>query len=273
MSSNGRVARREFVRAALGVLAVGPFVPRAFAQNAAALTDRIEFRRLVAANRILAREEVVDAFGHVSVRDPENPKRYVMARSRSPELVEFGDLIRFEQDGRSLDPGNRTPYGERMIHGAVYEARSDVNAVVHNHAYSLLPFGITGRTLEPVVHVASVIGSTIPTWDIATRFNETDMLVRTMEQGRDLAATLGRNTCALMRGHGAVVATASLKEAVITAIYLKIDAEVQLQAMAIGTPRRLSDGEVERSRETQFSPLALDRAWEYFCARAGVEPI
>ena len=160
-----------------------------------------------------------------------------------------------------------------MIHGAVYEARSDVNAVVHNHAYSLLPFGITGRTLEPVVHVASIIGAKIPLWDIATKFKETDMLVRTMDQGRDLAATLGKNTCALMRGHGAVVACESLKQAVITAIYLKVDAEVQLQAMAIGTPHRLSDKEVELSTATQFSPLALDRAWEYFCARAGVEPI
>lgn len=273
MAPNVRVARREFVRTALGMLAVGPFVARGFAQDGARLADRIEFRRLIAANRILAREEVVDAFGHVSVRDPENPKRYVMARSRSPELVEYSDLIRFEQDGRSLDPENRTPYGERMIHGAVYEARSDINAVVHNHAYSVLPFGVTGRTLEPVVHVASVIGSEIPIWDIAARFNETDMLVRTMEQGRDLVATLGRNTCLLMRGHGAVVAAESLKQAVIAAIYLKVNAEVQLQAMAIGTPRALSDGEVERSRAAQFSPLALDRAWEYFCARAGVEPI
>ena len=273
MSSNVRVARRDFVRTALGVLAVAPFAARAFAQDAGPLAERIEFRRLIAANRILAREEVVDAFGHVSIRDPENDKRYLMARSRSPELVEYGDLIRFEQDGRSLDPGNRTPYGERMIHGAIYEARGDVHAVVHNHAYSLLPFGITGRTLEPVVHVASVIGSEIPTWDIATRFKETDMLVRTMEQGRDLAATLGRNTCALMRGHGAVVASASLKQAVITAIYLKVNAEIQLQAMAIGTPRGLSDTEVELSRAAQFSPLALDRAWEYFCARAGVEAI
>src|SRR5687768_8510396 len=273
MSSNVRVARREFVRTTFGMLVAVPFAARAFAQDAGRLADRIEFRRLVAANRILAREEVVDAFGHVSVRDPENSKRYVMARSRSPELVEYADLIRFEQDGRSLDPENRTPYGERMIHGAIYEARSDVNAVVHNHAYPLLPFGITGRTLEPVVHVASVIGSEIPIWDIATRFKETDMLVRTMEQGRDLAATLGRNICVLMRGHGAVVAAESLKEAVITAIYLKINAEVQLQAMAIGTPRGLSDGEVERSRAAQLSPLALDRAWEYFCVRAGVEPI
>jgi ribulose-5-phosphate 4-epimerase/fuculose-1-phosphate aldolase len=92
----------------------------------------------------------------ISIRDRENPKRYVMARSRSPELVEYANLIRFEQDGRSLDPENCTPYGERMIHGAIYEARSDVHAVVHDHANSLLPFGITGRTLEPMVHVAVI---------------------------------------------------------------------------------------------------------------------
>ena len=273
MSSNAHVVRREFVRTALGMLAVAPFAARTFAQGTAGLEERIEFRRLVAANRILAHEEIVDAFGHVSVRDPENARRYVMARSRSPELVEYADLIRFEQDGRSLDPGNRTPYGERMIHGAIYETRSDVNAVVHNHAYPLLPFGITGRALEPMVHTASVIGSEVPIWDIAARFDETDMLVRSMEQGRDLAATLGGNSCVLMRGHGAVVAANSLKEAVMTAIYLKVNAEVQLQAMAIGTPRGLSDREVELSRATQFSPLALDRAWEYFCLRAGVDPI
>ena len=273
MSSHMHVARRAFVRTALGMFAVGPLAARALAQENAPLADRVEFRRLVSANRILAHEEVVDAFGHVSVRDPESPKRYVMARSRSPELVEYADLIRFEQDGRSLDPQKRTPYGERMIHGAIYEARADVNAVVHNHAYSLLPFGVTGRTIEPVVHVASVIGAVVPIWDIAARFQETDMLVRTMEQGRDLVAALGRNTCVLMRGHGAAVAAESLKQAVIAAIYLKINAEVQLQAMAIGTPRALSAGEVERSRATQFSPLALDRAWEYFCARAGVDAI
>jgi HCOMODA/2-hydroxy-3-carboxy-muconic semialdehyde decarboxylase len=273
LSSIARVPRRQFVRTTFGALLASPFAARALGQDTGMLSERIEFRRLVAANHILAHEEVVDAFGHVSVRDPEHAGRYVMSRSRSPELVAFDDLIRFEQDGRSLDPAGRTPYGERMIHGAIYEARSDVNAVVHNHAYPLLPFAVTGRTLEPVVHVASVIGSVVPLWDIAARFNETDMLVRSMEQGRDLATTLGPNTCLLMRGHGAVVAAESLKHAVIVAIYLKVNAEVQLQAMGIGTPRALSDGEIELSRATQFSPLALDRAWEYFCARAGVEAI
>jgi HCOMODA/2-hydroxy-3-carboxy-muconic semialdehyde decarboxylase len=273
MSSNAPVARREFVLTALGALAAMPFATRTLAQDGGPLTERVEFKRLIAANRILAREDIVDAFGHVSVRDPDNSRRYVMARSRSPELVEHTDLIRFEQDGRSLDPGGRLPYGERMIHGAIYEARSDVNAVVHNHAYPLLPFGITGRALEPMVHAASVIGTEVPIWDIAARFNETDMLVRTMEQGRDLAATLGGHSCALMRGHGAVVAAASLKQAVMIAIYLKVNAEVQLQAVALGPARGLSEREVELSRATQFSPLALDRAWEYFCARAGVEPV
>lgn len=230
-----------------------------------------QLARLVAANRILAHEGVVDAFGHVSIRDPASRERYVMSRSRSPELVEVEDLIRFEQDGRSLDPLERRPYGERMIHGAVYEARPDVNAVVHNHAYPLLPFGVTGRPLRPLVHVASVIGAEVPVWDIATVFGETDMLVRSMEQGRDLAAALGEHTCLLMRGHGAVVTGASLEEAVVTAIYLKINAEVQLEAMALGEPQALSAAEIELSRATQFSPLAIDRAWEYFSVRAGVE--
>ena len=273
MPVNPAVARREFLRATFGVLATAPFADRLMAQGDGVIPDTVDFKRLIAANRILAREGVVDAFGHVSIRDPGNPKRYVMARSRSPELVGHGDLIRFEQDGRSLDPAQRLPYGERMIHGAIYEARSDVNSVVHNHAYALLPFSITGRTLEPVIHVASVIGSEIPLWDIATKFKDTDLLVRSMEQGRDLAATLGRNSCVLMRGHGAVVAAASLKEAVMIAVYLQLNAEVQLQAMGIGTPKALTDKEVELSRATQFSPLALDRAWEYFCTRAGVDPI
>jgi HCOMODA/2-hydroxy-3-carboxy-muconic semialdehyde decarboxylase len=260
-------SRRTVVSGLVGTLAAIT-VGRAGAQPD---TARVELARLVVANRILAHEGVVDAFGHVSIRDPDRRDRYVMSRSRSPELVELDDLIRFEQDGRSLDPLERLPYGERMIHGAVYEARDDVGAVVHNHAYPLLPFGVTGRPLRPLIHVASVIGAEVPIWDIATSFGETDMLVRTMAQGRDLAAALGTHTCLLMRGHGAVVTGRSLEEAVVTAIYLKINAEVQLEAMALGEPRPLSAVEVERSRATQFSPLAIDRAWEYFSARAGVE--
>jgi ribulose-5-phosphate 4-epimerase/fuculose-1-phosphate aldolase len=231
-----------------------------------------ELGRLVAANRILANEGVVDAFGHVSVRDPRAPERFWLARSRSPALVELDDLMEFTLDGSAVDARGRTPYGERMIHAAVFAARADVHSVVHHHAYGVLPFTITDEPLRPVVHTASVIGAEIPVWDIRTKFGDTDMLVRSLEQGRDLATALGGNTCVLMRGHGAVVVGASIERAVLTAIYLQVNASVLLQALPLGAPESLSAGEIARSAEAQFSPLALDRSWEYFCQRAGVDP-
>ena len=238
----------------------------------ASLEHLPEFARLVAANRILATENVVDAFGHVSVRHPQKSDRFVMSRSRSPALVEHDDLMEFALDGTPIDPRGRTVYGERMIHAAIYEARPDVSSVVHNHSYAVLPFTITSTPLKPVIHTASIIGAEIPVWDIHDHFSDTDMLVRTLEQGRDLAAALGKHTCLLMRGHGCVVTGASVQQAVLTAIYLQVDAAVQLQATGLGTPKGLTPGEIEKSSETQFSPLALDRAWEYFCQRAGVDP-
>ena len=242
------------------------------AQTDTQIDQRIEFRQLVAANRILAREGVVDGFGHVSVRDPRNRERYVMARSRSPELVEHEDLMLFDLDGTPVQDSPRRPYGERMIHGAVYEARGDVGSVVHNHAYAVLPFTVTDVALRPVVHTASVIGAEIPVWDISARFGATDMLVRTMAQGRDLVATLAGNTCLLMRGHGAVVTGTSIREAVVTAVYLQMNAQLQLDTMALGEARGLSTDEIEMAREAVFSPLGLDRVWEYLCTRAGVDP-
>jgi ribulose-5-phosphate 4-epimerase/fuculose-1-phosphate aldolase len=246
----------------------------ALGQNTDALVDnRIEFRRVVAANRILANEGVVDAFGHVSVRDPRDPGRYVMSYARSPALVELGDLMVFAQDGTPLDASGRRPYSERMIHGAVYEARPDVNAVIHHHAYSVIPFSVTSTPLVPLTHTAAIIGAHIPVWDIADEFGETDTLVRSMEIGRSLAAKLADNTCLLMRGHGAVVAGASIKETVLSAIYLEINARILLQTLRLSdSPKALSEREVELARETQFSPLGADRAWEYYSRRAGLAP-
>ena len=272
-------SRRGVLSAALA-LATWPLagaLGKAHAQStpgssAVSLERLPELARLVAANRILATENVVDAFGHVSVRHPRNPKRFVMSRSRSPALVEHDDLMEFELDGAPVDQRGRTVYGERMIHAAIYAVRPDVASVVHNHSYAVLPFTITGTPLKPVIHTASIIGAEIPVWDIRDHFGDTDMLVRTIEQGRDLAAALGRNTCVLMRGHGCVVTGASVQRAVLTAIYLQVDATVQLQAAGLGTSTGLSPGEIAKSGDTQFSPLALDRAWEYFCQRAGVAP-
>jgi ribulose-5-phosphate 4-epimerase/fuculose-1-phosphate aldolase len=277
--AKNELSRRELLNAftLLAVPGLLASIPGVMAQesdgNASNLPMLVEFRRLIAANRILANENVVDAFGHVSVRDPRNPERFIMSRSRSPALVEFDDLMEFDLSGNAIDARGRTPYGERMIHAAIYDARPEINSVVHHHAYAVLPFTITDVPLKPVVHAASVIGAEIPVWDIRERYGDTDMLVRRIEQGRDLAATLADNTCLLMRGHGAVVVGSSIERAVLTAVYLQVNADVLLKARSLGEPVPLSDEEIRLSSATQFSPLAIPRAWEYFCQRAGVDPV
>ena len=238
------------------------------------MESRPELKQLVAANRILAKEQVVDAFGHISLRHPEHPHHYILSRSRAPELVELDDLMEFALDGEPIDEQGRTPYGERFIHGAVMEARPEINAVVHNHAYDVLPFGVTNTPIKPLIHTASVIGEHIPTWDIRDKFGDaTDMLVRNMEQGRDLTLALDGNTCILMRGHGAVITGKTIKEAVVTSIYLMINARIQTVSLAMGNPVYLSPSEIKNMTDVQFSPLAMDRMWEAFCLRAGLEPV
>src|SRR6266481_2821692 len=137
--------------------------------------DRI-VRELVIANRILANEDVVDAYGHVSVRHPDDPGRYLLARSVAPELVERDDIVDFRLDGTPAREEKRALYLERFIHGAIYEARPDVMAVVHAHAEDTLAFGVANATkLRPVIHSGSFIGTEVPVWDIADNFGDTNL--------------------------------------------------------------------------------------------------
>jgi ribulose-5-phosphate 4-epimerase/fuculose-1-phosphate aldolase len=226
-------------------------------------------RDLAIANRILAHEGVVDAFGHVSIRHPERRDRFFMSRSRAPELVTVDDLMEFELDGTPVDPRGRTPYSERFIHGAIYEARADVASVIHNHSHAVIPYGVTPVKLRPLLHVAASIGEEIPVWDIARKFGDTDMLVVNMEQGRDLAATLGQNRVTLMRGHGCAVAGRTLREAVFSAVYLQVNATLQTQALLLSREVKfLSPGEAAKAKEMTSQAIGLDRAWEYWKMRA-----
>jgi HCOMODA/2-hydroxy-3-carboxy-muconic semialdehyde decarboxylase len=223
---------------------------------------------LVTANRILAREGVVDSFGHVSIRHPDDPNRYLLSRARAPECIEVADLMEFTLDGTPIAPAGRKPYAERFIHGAVYEARPDVRAVVHSHSPSLIPFGITGTSLRPVMHMCASMGTHVPLWDSRTRFGDTNLLVTGMEMARDLAAALGPRSAALMRGHGCVVAGVSLREVVFNSVYLELNADLQMKASSLGEISFLSDGEVQAVLSTRSS-FTFERAWEYWCRRAG----
>src|ERR1700736_6403352 len=202
-------------------------------------------RDLVVANRILAAENVVDAYGHVSVRHPTRPDRFLIASSLAPELVGEQDIMEFNLDCTPVTNDGRPLYHERFIHGGIYEARPDVQAVVHAHSEDVLPFTISKTPLRPVIHSGSFIGLHVPVWDIADRFGpNTNMLVTNMEQARDLAGSLGKNNVALMRGHGFSAAARSLIEVVRMSVYVPRNARALMNALPLGgsiTP--LHDGE------------------------------
>jgi HCOMODA/2-hydroxy-3-carboxy-muconic semialdehyde decarboxylase len=225
---------------------------------------------LVIANRILAHEGIVDAYGHVSVRHPRDPTRYLLARSLSPEMVQQADIMEFDLAGTPAGGDSRQPYLERFIHGAVYEARPEVLAVVHAHAEDVLPFGITSTPLRPVIHSGSFMGAQVPVWDIRDRFGDTNLLVTNMPQGRDLATCLAGNNVALMRGHGFVAAARSLIEVVRMSVYVPRNARVQMAAMQLGDVKPLSRGEID-ARNAGYKPHSPEtwRAWEYWATRAG----
>lgn len=228
---------------------------------------------LVAANRILASQGVVDAFGHVSVRHPETPGRFLLSRSVSPELVEAHDILEYDLQGVPVDPRGHKGYLERFIHGGLYEARPDIQSVVHNHSRSVIPFGLTQEKLRPVVHSSGTIGAEVPVWDARQAFGDTDLLVSSVDLGRDLARAFGPGNCVLMRGHGCTVAGKSIREAVYTAFYLEVNAGLQLEASRLGKVNFLTPGEIEKvnARLSQGKPgEGFSRFWEYWCRRAGV---
>jgi HCOMODA/2-hydroxy-3-carboxy-muconic semialdehyde decarboxylase len=227
-------------------------------------------RDLVIANRILAHEGVLDAYGHVSVRHPDDPDKFLLARSRSPELVEQGDVMEFFLDGRVTSNDPRPPYLERFIHGAIYHARAEVNAVVHSHSESVLPYSISTVPLRPVFHAASPMGTEVPVWDIRDRFGDTNLLVQNLDQGRDLAARLAHANVVLMRGHGFSAAARSLVEVARLAVYLPVNARIMSEALRLGGGiKPLSDGEVALNAALDPKSPAIQRAWEYWARRAG----
>jgi ribulose-5-phosphate 4-epimerase/fuculose-1-phosphate aldolase len=223
---------------------------------------------LVIANRILAHEGVLDAYGHVSVRHPTKPDRYLLSCSRAPELVEKHDIAEYYLSGEPVHKDDRRPYLERFIHGGIYESRPDVVAVIHSHAEDTLAFGLTKEPLRPVIHNASRMGLHVPVWDIRDTFGDTNMLVSNVAQGRDLAQSLGENSVVLMRGHGFAAAGKNLLEVVGLAVYLPKNARVLYNAMRFGGVVPLSPGEIDQIHNGP-QPHDWKRAWEYWSRRAG----
>ncbi len=225
-------------------------------------------RELVAASRILAREGIVDSFGHVSVRDPRNAGRFLLSRVKSPELVALADILSFDLDAAPVHaPAGARLFAERAIHAALYRARPDVRAVCHHHAAAVLPFCVTSVELVPVFHLGATMGSSVPVWDSRDEFGDTSLLVTSAAEGDSLARSLGAQWTVLMRRHGATVVGRNLRELVFRTIYGALNAQLQRQALQLGALTQLSPGESALASEFNLKPIAVDRAWELWLSR------
>jgi ribulose-5-phosphate 4-epimerase/fuculose-1-phosphate aldolase len=245
-------------------LLLAGFVP-AYAQTVAPVSaGRVDLKLiedLVAANRILAAEGILDGWGHVSVRHPNDPTRYLMSRNLAAELVTGTDIMEYDLDSVPVDRRGRDMYTERFIHGEIYKARPDVNAVVHTHAPPLIPFTVTKVPMRPMYHRAAFVALGIPVFEIREGFGMTDMLVRNQAHGQALAKSIADKPAALMRGHGAIVVAPSLPRLVGRTVFLVKNATLQQQALALGGPITYLDAEEARLIEAREG-YGLARQWE-----------
>jgi ribulose-5-phosphate 4-epimerase/fuculose-1-phosphate aldolase len=189
------------------------------------------FADLVVANHILADQGVVDGYGHVSARHPTNPDHFYISRWLAPDLVTEKDIVELDLDCVPVAGDTRRLYSERYIHSEIYKLRPDVKSIVHTHAPTVVLMGVCGEPLVPIYHMTGFIGAGLPIFDIRKSFGMTSMLITDPAKGKALAQTLGDHSGALMRGHGGITVGTSLSHSVGRSVYLKIDAEMQLQVL------------------------------------------
>lgn len=215
---------------------------------------------LVSANHILADQGIVDGFGHVSVRTPDDPTCFLLARSMAPALVEARDIITYDLDGTGLNAEGRTGYLERFIHSELYRSRPDVVAIVHSHTPSVLPFCVSRTPLRPVYHMSAFLAKT-SRFEIRADFGDaTDMLISNVAMGKSLANAMGCACVTLIRGHGLVAVGGNLQEAVYRAIYTEVNARVQTQAMALEGPSEFLS-EQEAAAASRTNAAQHGRCW------------
>jgi ribulose-5-phosphate 4-epimerase/fuculose-1-phosphate aldolase len=238
------------------------------ADNATLLAPARELvDKLAIAHRILYRQGVVDGFGHASIRHDKSPDHFLLSRNMAPGLVRLEDILTFDLDGAALYAQGHRVYLERFIHGEIYRARPDVQAIVHSHSPSVIPFGVTGKTLQPIFHMSGFLGEGAALFEMREVAGDTDMLIRDNRLGRALANSLGTRSTVLMRGHGSTVVGTSIEQAVYRAIYAEVNARLQLQAMALGEVNYLNPAEAAKTAATNDTQLS--RVWELWTREVG----
>jgi ribulose-5-phosphate 4-epimerase/fuculose-1-phosphate aldolase len=224
-------------------------------------------RRLVLASRMLANEGLCDAYGHVSVRNPENPDTFFLPRATSPELVMPDDIMELNLDNQIVSGKEEWKIGECVIHSSIYRVRTDVNCVCHTHPAELVAFASTDVPLRSLYHQDITSCDGIPVFrDIP---EECGMLINDVRVADQLAQVLGDKRGVLIRNHGAVTVGESVARAIYSTITMRDNARIYLMAATLSSQLDfIGREEVAYDLRNQFYSRCLQRAWNYWCDRA-----
>ena len=228
--------------------------------------DRATLEDLAAASRILADQGVFDAAGHVSMRHPGHPERFLMSRSLAPQMITADDIMEFDLDCNAIDPRGRNGFIERYLHGEIFRKRPDVMAVAHSHSPSVIAFGLSNTPMRAMYHNAAFLAAGVPVFDIREKFGVTDIVVSTAAKGAALAEVLADKPVALLRAHGMAVVGPTLPVAVFRAIFTDISARIQHQALALGGPLAALDAEEGRLADV-VNVQTVGRSWDLWKSR------
>ena len=232
--------------------------------------DEARIEDVITASHILTNEGILDSFGHVSTRSAKNPDHFFMPRAMPPALVSRADIVEVGLDCKPVDANAPRLNGERYIHCQVYKARSDVQSVIHTHDLAVIPFGLTGIALKPVLAQAGFLPPQVPLFEVreanaSEPETKRGMLVLNATLGDALAKKLGAGPVVLMRGHGEAVVGHSVREATVRTIYTHVDAQAQSAALALSPNiTALNDAELATNAAENFD---ADRPWQNYKQR------
>lgn len=256
--------------ASFGCIVIATTLINAVADTSTSNDDKVRgaIKELVAANHVLAKLNLVDAFGHITVRNPVNPQRYLMARAIAPAMVTDQDIMEFDLDSNAIDPGAGSPSFERFIHGEIYKVRPDVNAVVHTHSPTIIPFSVSQTPLRPILHTGAFLAPTVPIFDPRETAGPSNLLISDQRLGKALAQTLSGNTVVLIRGHGDAVVAPTIGLAVYRAYFTEVSAKLLLESRQLDGPIKFLEPD-EAARANDLRNTGYIRQWDLWKKELG----
>ncbi len=223
-------------------------------------SESIFRRELTRGISILEQLGIIDFNGHFSVR-LDDGRILINTGNSVRSAIGPEDFVVVGANGE-LSEDATAPPAELPLHVSIYQARPDVQAVVHGHPSWSTLLSSAGRSYQVTMAQGALLGD-VPVFP-------SPMSVNNSRIGDAVAGTLAGGRAALLRAHGSVVAGNDVLQAAVLAIYLELNAERQYRAATVGEPYVFSQEQVLACRAGLEKRGLFEKCWSYYLAKFGL---